>query len=426
MKFLNFNNWLLYALIFSTCIIASNYISSLFLFGAIIVSLLELLFCDINQNFYYSIFLLPNIRILDDIGIAFMPNILIVLPIIKFFITIRKINIEILAYMFVFSLFEFSHLAFSSEGDAILPTCCWLLSFLYAVSVLTSSEMKLSEHGLYQAITCGVLASSIIYLLNNLEYLKNLLPLIFRGMRFEAYANDPNALGLYSSIALSLLFIVPKKNYWHILSEFGLIIVILLTASKMGFVLMAFILLYSLVTQGLHSDSNGNFIRASFVLLITMCICLSKYLFQFIEHLIKRAGFGYGGTIELTTFTTGRSSLVSEYFNILSTNLLTLLYGNGMQYFHILRTSTAHQAHNTYLDIILSWGLLGTIVFSLIMWRIIKNAHLRLRISFIYYLPLCAVLLNFFGLSLFSATMFWFVLVLVLLPFKKIYKVVEE
>ena len=65
-------------------------------------------------------------------------------------------------------------------------------------------------------------------------------------------------------------------------------------------------------------------------------------------------------------------------------------------------------AHNTYLDVVLSWGLFGVFVLLIVLFLWMKaipkpTEHRRA----IRYLPLVCLLLNLFDLSCLSASMFW-------------------
>ena len=115
-----------------------------------------------------------------------------------------------------------------------------------------------------------------------------------------------------------------------------------------------------------------------------------------------------------------------DYLNILFDDPMTLLFGKGFDYYKHLPAITSQQSHNTYLDIILSWGIVGTVVFLLILYTWVKKYKQKIHdvnFSFSSKLPVFILMLSFFSLSFFSAGMFFFVVSFCLIQLEpKIYE----
>lgn len=408
--------WFLYVVLFFVAVCVGNRGHVPFLYLAFCIGVAEVVFCNITDNFCFSLFLVPNIRILDDIGISFAVNILMVLPFAKYILVTRKIQPRILVYAIAFGMMEFAHDMAYDKWEEFFPMLCWLLSFMYCMSVFLNRSIKLALSDLYYAFFYGIGVSSFAYLLSHGEYASDLLRKTMIGYRFEAYGNDPNYFSMYICMTLALLFALPRKNLLHQGMLLGLIFLGLLTGSKMCLLLMTFILLYVFFTQGLKRSKEAKFIRYSAVWLLLGAVAVSKQLIIFVNNFAKRAGLN-NISMELDALTTGRSTLMYDYINYFFSDCGTLLFGCGMSY-NIIIGIHYHGAHNTYLDIALAWGILGIIILGVALYNLTRMAQLTWKKSLLYYLPLMCVLLNFMDLSCFSSTMFWFVVIAALFPLR--------
>ena len=408
--------WYLYAFLFLITATLGNQGQTVFLYLAFSVGILEIITCDIKNNFCFSLFLIPNIRILDNAGISFAVNILIVLPFLKYLLVTGKIQSKVLCCAIVLGLLEVMHCLVYDTWKDFFPLLCWLLAFMYSMTVFTSKNFKIFTYDLYISFFAGILTSSTAYFVSHIDLLTHLFVYIRNGYRFEAYGNDPNYFSLYICLAISLLFMIKDKNYSYYIMLGILLFIGLLTGSKMSFLLMSFILLYVFFAQGMRTGKEAKFIRTSIVMLGIGILSISKHLVVFIENLIKRGGIS-NYSFDVGKLTTGRSDLFYDYTCYFVTHLTTFLIGNGMGYAGIMGIHY-HVAHNTYLDIALSWGIIGILVLLACLYCLIKTADIHFKKPVLYYLPLISVLLNFMDLSCFNATMFWFIVVTVLLPFK--------
>ena len=124
------------------------------------------------------------------------------------------------------------------------------------------------------------------------------------------------------------------------------------------------------------------------------------------------------------TLTSGRSTIMKEYIDILSTDFSTLFFGKGFSYHTRFFGAITHGAHNTYLDFILAWGIAGT-VFLYGILKLWFNAYKRKvkaveGYTIISKFPMVMLLLNFADLSCFSAGMFFIVITVALVQLRPI------
>ncbi len=103
---------------------------------------------------------------------------------------------------------------------------------------------------------------------------------------------------------------------------------------------------------------------------------------------------------------------------------MLLLFGYGLQYNETdIYKGFQHIAHNTYLDVILSWGLVGVVILFAVFFRIVKmmNKNRLERLTVNHFLPMIVTGVTFFALSCLSATMFWWIICAALLPLEGLY-----
>ena len=111
----------------------------------------------------------------------------------------------------------------------------------------------------------------------------------------------------------------------------------------------------------------------------------------------------------------------SYYLEELVTNPAVTAFGYGLQYneteeyigFKLI-------AHNTYMDLIMSWGIVGVVIMLVIFWQMIRQInHIRTeRLTFNHFVPMIITAFTFLALSCLSASMFWWVVFASLLPLK--------
>ena len=67
----------------------------------------------------------------------------------------------------------------------------------------------------------------------------------------------------------------------------------------------------------------------------------------------------------MAKLSTGRSTILGDYVSLFTNDPVALIYGYGLDYYPALLQVGAtvdHYAHNTYFDVVASWGVVGLVV----------------------------------------------------------------
>lgn len=409
-------NWAYFIILAIFCVIGMK--NNVGLFAAIGVILIAMATSSIEHKFCWSLFLIPNIRIFDNLGTTSIVNVLLIVPLA--FYVIRKLFrgdigfmvFPIISAFFLYAFEEFHIMANYMKSDSLFG---WILSFITCAYFTLDEEIHIRGTDAARGLIAGIIFSTVMYFFANPEYMNGIIQNIVQGERFAAYGDDPNYFSLY--ICLSLACIVTK--YKLSLLDYLLIAILVcigfLTASKMCMFVMVLLLAYLIFV------TNGNISKMQRGLLVLVVLAVTvtlfwEYIVQFFDNLFNRAG---GSKITLNSLTTGRFNIVSEYLQILYSDASTLLFGKGFSYHLFLNTLSLRGAHNTYLDIILAWGVVGTAFFIGIISRWLRLYKKRFGEKCSYTtqgkIPFFVLLLCFFALSCFSAGMFFFIISLCIL-----------
>ena len=396
--------------------------TSSFLFIAIILFIIAMLLGTDFENFEICLFLIPCIRLFDITGISFVVNLFLFFPILINIARSRKICISAFLHTGFLIIIELLHCV--SLGDTSN-----IASNISAITGLYFCEILLYKHEYYNPINIfrwlsyGSIFSAICYLMAGSAYSRNLLNYINRGVRFEAFANDPNYYSMYICIAISCFFLC-KSIQWHdiviVLFDFSLC---LLTYSKMSILVIILILGLYGFRQLSRIERNRNAYRV-IILAIVITVILNIDRVESIFANIYARLVNVSQPYNIAALTTGRSTLLIGYIKQLLSNPIALIWGYGFAYVnHIgvaINANTANNvSHNTILDVFLSWGMIGAIAMIYIIHSIIhKGFDHNKHYGFYNKTPILCLLLCMFSLSCLSAGMFWYMVSATLLAVK--------
>ncbi len=381
---------------------------------------------DTPDAFCWSLVLIPNIRLLDDLGAEFIVNIMMALPILVYLFRqgTKKLSLVALAGSILLFMVELVHDAVLEDMANFVSLAGWTLNFALCMLVTNDSRVKLNKNDVFSAFTTGIILSAAIYLGSGQNTIANIIDNLDRNMRFEAYANDPNYYSLYICLMMASVLNVRGYNIYKFVVLALLTGIGLLTASKMCLLLMAFtyvLLFVQIFNRSKENRGNRRFLLWGTAGIAALAIAAKDYIKVFIDNFIRRAGFGTHTSWDLNQLTSGRSEIFAEYVRILGTDIVCLLFGYGFNYHENLgqlSPSITHGAHNTYMDLVLAWGLVGVAVFLFVMYLWIKAYRLSRNIrklSVAKLLPILIMLINFADLSCLSAGMFPFVIAVALI-----------
>lgn len=415
--------------ILSVFFLLSNSVSFVFGYVAILYGLYKIIRNDTSDNIKLIFFLLPNIRILDVLGFLSCINIIVLLISFKYLITSWK-KIKNIKRIFICSylifLLEFFHgfLNIEQFNSTLFGAINISFDFMVCLCIINDDWSKKDFREMSLSLSFGVVISALIFIICNPDTIN----LIFSSRyRLSAYGNDANYLSFYILIGISGLLIYSYGSKLNLIESIVIVLNIvigLLTSSKMCILGMLIIFCFYLINvlfKGNLKKMCGIFAKIMPIIAIVL-LFLKEQLKYLVEKFFERFKESYNST-SLDNFTSGRSELFSEYITLINNDVISLLFGRGINYFsYYQQYGMMLIAHNTYLDFILSWGVLGVLVFIILFIYNIRNKVI-FKNNFINYLPLMIFMIMLMSLSCMSADMFWYILALVFIPLCKNKKV---
>lgn len=402
-----------------------------------VLMIIWVLFNGNSNDSYLIYFLIPNLNILNVSDAIPSPiNLLMMLIGLKYLLTRQgggkrarklvfygKINDKILISGMVILLIEIMHFAcYKSVATLLFNALNMAIDTIFFIYFFTDGDEQAWSINT-EALSFGIIISFIV----NIVAAPNLISYIFASnYRLEAYANDPNYYSMYIIIALIAIFRKVEKGVGKKYINYSLILILsllgLLTSSKMCILCLAVIYLIFFISS--FNLKYGKRYRFLFVIVPIAVVAIST-MWEKISLLINKVFLRFflqADSLNFNAITSGRSEIVQDYLQKLDSDMGLLLFGKGIDYniYFSNNGDIINVVHNTYMDILLSWGILGTIVFLIIIYIILKN-RIKIKGKTIFdLLGIIMFMAMLFALSCFSADMFWFLLALNLIPLKKI------
>ncbi len=420
-------------LIFAILVVLGNRVTSSLHILAVVFVVVCILKSNVEDAFCWSLLLIPNIRIFDDLGYTFVVNMLIALPLIVYFFRrgLNRIHIPVLGAAALFVL-EFLHELALDNLNEVVNLIGWTLNFVLCITITMDDEVQVKRENVFGALTTGVILSAAMYMISEGISVFGIIGSMSTGVRLEAYANDPNYYSTYICLAMAYVLYIEGKNVVRVAAMLLLTGIGLLTASKMCLLVMLFeyvVFFLQLLKQDVGGKKNRKFVFWLFLVCGIAAFLLRDYIGLIIDNFMKRMGIATGGVVDINRVTTGRAGIVSEYIDILFDNVKCLLFGYGFSYHQFLGQTSGHGAHNTYLDIVLSWGIFGVLIFAFVIccWlQSYRRARDIRKLQMIAMLPMFVLLLNFLSLSCLSASVFPFIITVAIIPWQPMNSYLEE
>jgi O-antigen ligase len=258
-----------------------------------------------------------------------------------------------------------------------------LSGFIFALSINTSVNKIFIRNSI-------IISSLIISLITLLQFftLKLGYSVPTYNGRIVATLGNPNFIGAYLAMTLPFLFFLDLKNRFI---KFTLLIIVIgsiFISSSLSAVLATFIIfiLYLFKIFKLHTKK----IQLMLILSLT--------------------------TLALLTFLLGKDSLhrYSQWDNRIiiwdagiNNVIKKPLLGVGQENFELIFPKNIHfrvdNAHNIFLETAVSSGLIGLILYLLIIIKVLKSADFKIKLSIIAFL-----IVGFFNpLSIICLNLFW-------------------
>ena len=422
---------ILYLLIVDILFILSNRNSQLFgiaVFLLIIVS--GLFFNTVQKNFYLIYFLIPNLTVLETTGIPSAVNLMIFVLALKNLlfsetyenghrkIYISSFNRSAVVTTILILLIEVIHNFFYRNWTSGIISAINIAFDFLLFSIIISKNDSIDQFKCATYLGIGAFFSGINYIIVNPNITDYLLSTKYR---FVGYAHDPNYYSMYIiiSICFMMMYIYESKCFsiGSIILIVALIGVGLLTISKMFLLCIASLFVIFLFLQ-IKGRKYKSIVAFAFLFTAVVIILMLFYKPEFLKLIDKFTGRLNSSNGSFSSLTTGRSTLQAEYLYFSFNHPLIFIFGCGLDYADVaLRMAgIVNISHNTYIDFLLSWGVLGSIIVIVGIVKSVQGAISFSYRKFIYFLPLIYFLIMLFALSCLSADMFWYILALCLLP----------
>ncbi len=234
-------------------------------------------------------------------------------------------------------------------------------------------------------ITACIASEKLMTIPHMSEYIVSLYLNYGKVTRASSFYKDPNyyatqiLVGIGGQLILTLYNRL-KKQKWSLLAGLILIYFGMLSISKMFIITLVLCLLVWFISLLSIRGKIRKKVSIIFSLIILATVILSSSIFleQLYSYLYR---FGIGD--DISTLTTGRSDIIKSYLKYFSENQAEFIFGQG--YTDIL-PNFGKATHNTILEIIYQFGLLGTPL--LFVWffhlnRALDNEKGNLNITYI-------------------------------------------
>ena len=390
-------------------------------YAAVVSAFAGLCLGDNNYRVGLCFMLVPNIRLFDGLSVSYLVAVMLAFPAVVYIFESKRVNFKAAAHVIMLSLWEVIHTIAMNNMHSIFANLGSIMVLYYVECVLVNKDIKLNYSEIARKFAFGCIFSSAMFM--SFYFGKIDLWKYLTTWRLKAFANDPNYYALYMCVAIAMLFTITSKHkvrdYIYI---FILVALILFTSSKMGlavtllmFIFFAFKSLLGVTTR------RFRFVRRLMIGGLTIATIFSRRILILIDNTLISLQEHKGTDVNIDPITSNRIMIMQFYLGELVTNIPLLLFGYGFQYNETAQYYVfSHISHNTYLDVVLSWGLVGVAMMFVIFFNFIvsmkKNRTEKLGVE--SFLPLLITGITFIALSCLNASMFWWIICAALLPLK--------
>lgn len=368
----------------------------------LLIIYLFLVITEKKDNFLpILLFMHPCLSIFDDLPFLYTFNLTIFIFMVKIlsnkdYYFSKKITFLVI----ILFLYELILNLLNGYLDISLLSLISLMSSYFLVMFLIKKVKSINIEKCLKYFFFGFTLSAILGIVNAFLKWGIDVPVQFRYM---GLFRDPNYYSLDGLIIMFSSLCIYKKINLKFLITFGLCII---SISKMFLLVsIAGLLIYVLV--------NNNKINGKRVLNTLPLIGVFAFIF-FKTSLYDLVYSKYISRISTVTsleaLSTGRSSIIVYYLTQLINNPFYLFFGSSLlNYTSVLVDSESkyalYAAHNTYLELLLSWGIIG---FSYYIY-LIRNYYSEIKMQFnatkIKLLSNESLLIMIFLVSIFSLSL---------------------
>ena len=384
---------------------------------SLIITFLILIFCKQKKSLPIVFYLHCNSALYDDINFTYIFNISIFILLIKeIFFYHSKFNKKTTILFIILLMYNICMMVINNlfSGYRILSMISWISSYL--ILIIYSSNKNVDFEIIYRYFFVGFIMSCLNAVIIPFKIWGTNIPTAYR---FIGLLRDPN---YYSFDALFLIF--SSGTYARLINKNSFIYITIIAVLGILSVSKMFILL--LITGFIFNFIfNLNKLKIKpyqIILTILMMVVLFVLIYNsnFIDIMISK----YTYRSETTSLLTGRDKIQLYYLNFVYNNPLVLLFGQSTSYSAISDIGSylggfyANMvAHNTYIDFIMSWGILFTIFYLCFIYKILQMSHKTGNNTFTKETKVLVLifLLGMFALSYLQADVFALLILYIIL-----------
>jgi len=393
---------------------------------------LSFLFNRLQNSFYILLFFIPynNILKLSPDSISFLSIFSIELFLICFFQILKSNNRLYSPLVFkLVLLILLSLITFNLNTDYLVE---FIGNFIILLNLvfLSSLSNKIDYEKSIISYVLGFLFTSVSGLL--IGKLPQMSEFIYINMvsrdlgnitRFTGVDKDPNYYGFYALFAITLLLALKRSSKNYNISIINILILIIsilgfLSFSKMFLLILVMIILLIIINNFNKIYRNIKYILYSAFGAILAWFFFSEKIYSYlISPYLERLIYNIDGG-ELSN---GRIEILSEYIEILNSKIYIIFFGSG---FFRDAQELSLATHNTYLTLIYTFGIFGTIVLlsfvkdvanqlkQNVFSKNIGEESIKKDFNITIYLPILSILLSMFFLDLLYMRFYFYILFL--------------
>ena len=266
---------------------------------------------------------------------------------------------------------------------------------LLAVHILKDEfDIKVIFRYFYVALfaTC---AFGVIFIFPNPSGIFSYLSDEFGYFRYQGLTGHPNTLYAYPLCAIGVgmyLYFKNRINIWEFLFVSSICIILGYITWSKAFLILIVICFLLFFFCSFKKGSNYVFVEI-FIFAIASAIAYLLFKDQIIKLFDRFFLYFTDGNI-INMLTTGRYDIWIYYTNMWTESFSNIFFGIGANFVDFADFENAlNYVHNAYLDILVKFGILGTLVICTFIGFLIYTMPKK-GLRFINFLPLIIVLLN--------------------------------
>ena len=318
---------------------------------------------------------------------------------------------ELIFIYFIIILIPVTFINFSNGtfGTNLRDIAAYFICFTFLL-YLSNYKINVTQVSNSFIITFVIIELLIIFLFPELGKYVNEQDPVTQSLfinRFTGGAKNPNQLAFY---VICALFILQKTSFSKITKAIIFVILILiggLTLSDAYFLSIASLIFLFLISK-LNPPKYIKLSLTLFVFFLSMIYALFfNQIFNTIYDLYSYSNNGSPDSVRLFLYFEGISLWLS--------NIFILLFGNGAGAFIELTSNHTLEAHNTFIDALIIFGLVGSLLFFII--PLIALFKYYFSLNYLMFAIASAVFIYCFFHYTARQPMFWFIIFLMINDF---------